>query len=666
MDLLGGVLTAATVGFFAAAGTGAAHRTAGYAVALAASVLLFVASVGALAFGGAHGIAWVGPLGETESLALDGLSAFFTLAASIVWIATSAYSIYYDDQSSSLLSVFYGLTLGAIALLIACTSWVYFLVGWETMTLASYGMILQARGPSGRVFDAAFVFLAFGEASTLFVLVAVAGLRFASGSFLEAAVSSGGILPSVVFACALVGFGLKMGVAPFHMSEWLPIAHSSAPSNASAVLSSTLTLAGVYGLFRVLSVLSGPPIWWGAVTLGIGAVSVLLGALFASVSEHTKGLPAYSTIENNGLVLVALGIALIARADGLTDLMVFALFAAFYQALAHALAKTAVFLAAGYVEHSAHTFDLNSIRGRVKGSDPAGFAGTVAAVLSLAAAPPLAGFVSEWMILEALFQSYRFTPQATQFIGLVAGAAVALAAGLILVAMVKFLGFTLLWKPAPGDTARPTRGLGVPIAFVGAVVLGIGVGAPWVLRFVAPSVGAFLGTPVAAPVGGLLSVPNGWSILSGSPFGILSPPVIPLALAAGGAVAFGYYALGRRAGSRRVPTWMAGSPEGRPGETYSSFGYSTGIRIMMDSVLWTREIRTRSGDVTTAGIASPAVYNVELEVLDVFKLFYDRLVRFGDAVAFGLKRAVMPGRLGQYLVYVLFATLFVVIYVAAA
>ncbi len=666
MDALGLLLTAAVVGLFGAAVASVLRPKAGYWVALVSSVLLFVAALGALLYGGAHGIQWAGPLGETETLALDGLSAFFALAASIVWMATSAYSVAYDDRSSPLLAMFYSLTLGAIALLIACTSFLYFLIGWETMTLASYGMILQARGRSGRIFDAAFVFLAFGEASTLFILVAVAGLRFASGSFLETPVAAtAGLLPSVVFACALVGFGLKMGVAPFHMSEWLPIAHSSAPSNASAVLSSTLTLAGVYGLFRVLSLLPGPPVWWGAVVLGIGAVSVLLGALFASVSEHTKGLPAYSTIENNGLVLVALGVALIAQSENLIDLMVFALFAAFYQALAHALAKTAVFLAAGYVEHSAHTFDLNSVRGRVKGTDAVGFAGTVAAVLSLAAAPPLAGFVSEWMILEALFQSYRFTPQATQFIGLLAGAAVALAAGLILVAMVKFLGFTLLWKPTPGPSGRPSRGLGLPIAFVGAVVVGIGVMAPWVLRFLTPAVSGFFGAPVTAPTGGLLSIPIGWSILSGAPFGILSPPVVPLGLLAGSAVALGYYALGRRRPSRRVPIWMAGSPEGRPGETYTAFGYSTGIRVMMDSVLWTREVRTRSGQVTTAGIASPVAYNVELEVLDVFKLFYDQLVRVGESIASGLKRGIMPGRLGQYLAYILVVALVVVIYVAA-
>jgi len=666
MDAAGVVLTAAVVGLFAGAPLSLVRREVGYATTLVASVLLLIAAVWALGFGSVHGLGWSGPLGDPESLTLDGLSAFFALAAAIVWVATSAYSLGYDDRPTPVLAVCYSLTLGAIALLVASSSWLLFLVGWEVMTLASYGMILQARGRPARVFSASFVFLAFGEASTLLVFVAIAALHGVTGTFSEVPALAAGSLGTVVFVAALVGFGLKMGVAPFHMSEWLPIAHSSAPSNASAVLSSTLTLAGAYGLFRVLSVLPAPPLWWGAVMLAIGAISVLLGALFAAVSEHTKGLPAYSTIENNGLILVALGIALIARSNDLPDLYVFALFAAFYQAIAHAIAKTALFLSAGYAEHSAHTFDLNALGGRSKGVDGPAYLGTLAASLSLAAAPPLAGFVSEWMVLEALFQSYRFSPEWVQFVGLLAGAAVALAAGLILVAMVKFVGFTLLWRPRPVAGGARAPSLGAPIAAAGAVIFGIGVGAPWLLRFLTPAVAALAGGPVVAPVAGLLAVPNGWSIVSGSPFGILSPPVIPIALVLGGLVAFGYYELGSRARPRRVEPWMAGTPPGRERETYTSFGYSTGVRIMMSSVLATREVRTRVGSVTQAELATPVSYNVELEVLDLFKVFYDELVQFGESLSAALKEGLMPGRLGRYLAYILIVTLAVVIYVAWA
>jgi len=660
------VLTVAVAGFFVGALFAPLGRRLSYAIALVSSVLFLGAGIIALAFGSFAGPSWTDPIGGAESIALDGLSGFFTIAAGLVWVATSAYSLWYDHRPSALLAAAYCVTLGSIALLLASTDLVFFLIGWEGMTIAAYAMILQAIGRRDRVFSAAFVFLAFGEVSTLLVIVTAAALHAASGSFSLAPVVTTSWLASLVFVAALLGFGLKMGIAPFHLSEWLPIAHSSAPSNASAVLSSTLTLAGVYGLFRVVSLLPSPPAWWGALTLVIGAISVLLGALFAAVSEHTKGLPAYSTIENNGLILVALGVALIARSESLGDLYAFALFAAFFQAIAHAVAKTALFLSAGYVEHSAKTFDLNSVDGRAKVTGQAAFLGTAAASLSLAAAPPFAGFVSEWMILEALFQSYRFSSIYLQFIGLLAGAAVALAAGLIVVAMVKFFGFAYLWHPRSTSPGEKSSGLGAVVLAVGGVVVGLGVAAPWILRALTPSVSALAGTSIVAPVGSLLDVPAGWSILSGAPFGILSPPMVPIVLAVGTVVGAGYFLLGRAKRSRRVDPWMAGSAPGAAGEVYNSFGYSTGLRVMFSSFFGTREVRSARGAQVTAGVATPEAYNVELDVLDVFKAFYEGLVRFGEDLSSYLKAAIMPGHLGRYLFYVLIAVLFVVIYTAAA
>jgi len=664
MDLFGIVLTLSIASFFAGAGLAPLDRRIAYGATLVGAVGFILVAARTILLGAVQGALWVGPLGEPESFGLDGLSAFFALAAGCVWVSTSVYSLYYDEGPSPLLALTYAITLGSIAVLVSASSFLLFLIGWESMTLASFGMILQATGRSPRIFSAALVFLAFGEASTLFVFLAVAGLRVAAGSFAILPVAISGPLAAFVFVAGLIGFGLKMGVAPFHMSEWLPIAHSSAPSNASAVLSSTLTLAGAYGLFRILSLLPSPPIWWGAVTLSIGAVSALLGALFASVSEHTKGLPAYSTIENNGLILVALGAALVARSEDLTTLYVFALFAAFYQAFVHAVAKTALFLSAGYVEHATHTFDLNAVQGRAKDGARGAVAGALIAPLSLAAAPPLAGFVSEWMILEALFQSFRFSPPAMQFVGLLAGAAVALAAGLVLVAMVKYIAFSTVWQPArPGPAQRPA-GLGTVLAGMAVALVALGVGAPWLLRFLAPSVAAFAHVAVVAPVSGLLSIPYGWSIVSGAPFGIISPPAVTIGLAVGLLPALAYYALGGRTRARRVDPWMAGSPPGRSGETFTSFGFSTGVRIMFRSILGTREVRARSDRGIRAELLTPLAYNVELEVLDPFKVLYDSLVRFGLGLSAALKESIMPGHVGRYLGYLLIATLVVFVYVA--
>jgi formate hydrogenlyase subunit 3/multisubunit Na+/H+ antiporter MnhD subunit len=656
-------LLLALVLFFAAAPIALASRRAAYATLAGASLVWVGVSLLALLHGPFTPLSYTGPFGEPEGLGLDALSGFFGLVAGLVWAGVSVYSLEYDDRPGPGLAMGFALTLGSIALLLASSSFVLFLAAWEGMTLASFWMILEAAGPAERVRSAGFVFLAFGEGSTLLLALAAAGLYAGSGSF-SLLHSSAGPYASLVFLAALVGFGLKMGIAPFHMSEWLPIAHSSAPSNASAVLSATLTLAGTYGLFRVLSLLPVGPSWWGALVLSVGAVSALLGALFASVSEHLKGLPAYSTIENNGLILVALGVALIARTSGLTELFTFALFAALFQALVHAVAKGALFLLSGYLEHRSRTFDLNRVDGRGKSGDPAAFGGGLVAALSFAAAPPLAGFVSEWMILEALFQSYRFPGPELEFLGLLAGAAVALSAGLALIAMTKLAGFGLLWNPRARLSPRRPSGLGAAIAALAALVVGFGIFAPWILGFLRPAAENFAHASLAAPVGQLLSLPAGWSILSGSPFGILSPPALPLALGLGVLAAIAYWAMGGSSRYRRVPLWSTGQPGGIPGTTYSAFAYSTGIRLMLSSLLGTREVRRRAGGRLSAEIATPEVYDVELEVLDLFKFVYDALARAGLVFSDALKELIMPGRPGRYLAYILLVTLGVLVYLA--
>lgn len=655
---------------FAALPLAGLDRRAAYGATLVGSGLLLLAAAASAAFGPPPVLSWASPLGGAEGIGLDGLSAYFALIAAVVWIGTTAFARRDDRERSPAFAAAYAVTIASIALLLSARDSIVFLLGWEGMTLGVFAMILRGTGPRPRVYPAAFLFLAFGEGSTLALLLAFAGLRAGTGSFQWAALSDSGGLGAAIFLSALVGFGLKMGVAPFQMGEWRPIAHAAPPVPASAVLSATVTLAGVYGLFRVVMLLgTGPDAWGGALMIGIGAVTALLGALLASVSEHTQALPAYSTIENNGLVLVALGVALTARAEGLTPLFTFALFAALFQVFAHAIAKAALFLYAGYLERRRGTFDLNP-EGRAAKEPPGpAEAGALLAGLSLAAAPPMAGFVSEWMILEALFQSYEFTGPGLRFVGLLAGAAVALAAGLMAVAMVKFLGFARWGRPSGGPTGPAGRARGAAVLGLSGVVLGLGIGAPLVLALAAVPARSFVGHAVVVPVSTAanLAVPAGWTILSGSPFGLLSPPAVPILIGAGLLVGLGYFALGGGPRWRRSEPWMAGNAtEDLPAERYTAFGFSTGLRVMFSSLLGTREVRRRTGAVHRAELATPEPYDVEGEGIDPLRVVYDELV--GGALALsGLARsAIMPGRLGQYVAYLLVTAVVVIGYLAWA
>lgn len=183
----------------------------------------------------------------------------------------------------------------------------------------------------------------------------------------------------------LLGFGTKAGVFPLH--TWLPDAHSEAPAPASALLSGALLNCALFAICQVTAILkvsehallaTSLPVIWGALT-------ALAASFFLIHQFGIKRLWAYSSVENVGIMLFAIGL-------GSAPLF-------FFQALNHSLAKVALFLLSGNIIQSAGTKDLSHIRGILQVSPSWGitFAAAAAAVTGM---PPFGGFVAEWMILS--------------------------------------------------------------------------------------------------------------------------------------------------------------------------------------------------------------------------------------------------------------------------
>jgi len=287
----GDVLSGLTVSLFVTLGIGVLlgpfSKKAAYSMGILGSALGVLLSLLVLIDGGTLTIdLWQITPTTSAQIVVSQFSSYFLLISSLVWVGTCLYSVRYDDDYPNTLSSLLLLTILSMVLILVSGDAIMFLIGWESMTIASFFMILEGKGNSEGVRNAAFLFLAFGEGSSVFIMLSFAGLFSSVGSFDFLGLTSVGAtgwIASWVFVTALIGFGLKMGIAPFHMSEWLPIAHSSAPSNASALLSATLTLMGVYGLITVISHLPQYELWWGWLALVIGGISALLGALFASV-----------------------------------------------------------------------------------------------------------------------------------------------------------------------------------------------------------------------------------------------------------------------------------------------------------------------------------------------------------------------------------------------
>src|SRR6516165_9802962 len=116
---------------------------------------------------------------------------------------------------------------------------------------------------------------------------------------------------------------MKAGVMPLHV--WLPNAHAVAPSHVSAIMSGVIIKMGIYGLVRITSLVPHPPVAWGGALLGLGAVSGVLGVALAIGQHDLKRLLAYSSVENIGIIVMGVGLALIGRSLGREDWVILGL-----------------------------------------------------------------------------------------------------------------------------------------------------------------------------------------------------------------------------------------------------------------------------------------------------------------------------------------------------
>ena len=358
------------------------------------------------------------------------------------------------------------------------------LVAWELMALTSLLLVLAEHRLRPAVAEAGAWYAGMtqaGLAAILGGLVLFAG-EAGGESFTELRSAAAGMPPAVrslVFVLTFVGFGSKAGMVPLHV--WLPRAHPEAPSHVSALMSAAMVKLGVYGLIRVwFDLLGGGPRWWGLLVLAAGVLSALYGVLQASVCTDLKRLLGYSTTENVGLILIAVGAAGMFAAEGDRPLAALLMAAALLHAVNHAAFKALLFLGAGSVLRATGLRDLDRLGGLVARMPVT--TGLVAfGALAAAALPPGNGFVSEWLLLQGLIHSLGGPGSPTVIVAVVmplAVGAVALTAGLGAAAFVKAFGVGFLARPRSAAAAAavespPSMRAGMGVAGVACAVLAL-------------------------------------------------------------------------------------------------------------------------------------------------------------------------------------------------
>jgi formate hydrogenlyase subunit 3/multisubunit Na+/H+ antiporter MnhD subunit len=583
---------------------------------------------------------WGIPFGSF-SLTLDPLSAAFLAPVSLIGALGALYASAYfrphhGDRPPGIPIAAYNLLLAAMALVTLASNWVLFLFAWEGMTLASYALVVTDH-EERVVRGAGILYLVSAHVATaalliLFLLLAGHG-EFGIGAL---AVARSAAPAGLLFALALVGFGTKAGIAPLHI--WLPDAHSAAPSHVSALMSGVMVALGFYGLARFLPLLGPATAMQAIVLIALGAGGAVVAIAHALVQRDVKRVLAYSTVENAGLVTLAIGVARLAQWAGLPALETLAWTAALLHLWNHAIFKSLMFLGVGAAARSIGSRDLELWGGVLRAWPLAGTLILIGAG-ALASLPGMNGFVSEWLILRSVLGGAleMHGPMRGALVAAFAMAALALA--LALANAVRLVGIGLLGRPrsAAAAAAGPPATLMVaPMALLAALcILGgcFGPSFAHALRHVvamltpdapAPELGSIL-TPIAQVAGLLIAVTLLLAVLRA--------------------------ALGRGREVRHAPTWGCGYSTPTARMQYTASSLSEPIVRLLAPVLRTR-VRWSGIPSTWPQAASWSSQTLDRAITDLYRPAIERIGR----MAFRL-RGMQEARVTTYLRYVVLALL---------
>ncbi|NJL50755.1 MAG: hydrogenase 4 subunit B, partial [Blastochloris sp.] len=379
---------------------------------------------------------------------IDSLSLVFLAVVNGTAALVSLFAVGYgrSEHPGRVLALYPLFLIGMNVVLIADDAFT-FLLGWEFMSLASWGMV-AARHEDPEATRAAHLYLVMACGGAFALLFAFGVLAGHAGDYSFAAIRARTLadwMPELALALIMIGTGSKAGLVPLHV--WLPLAHPAAPSHVSALMSGAMTKVAIYGTIRLVLDLMPEPQWhWALPFLLAGISTALIGLLQALVERDLKRLLAFSTIENIGIIYVALGLAVAFTAAKLPAPAAVALTAALFHVANHAVMKSLMFCGAGAVLHAAHSKDLEKLGGLLNRMPMTGALMLVGAA-AISALPPLNGFASEWLVFQAVLASPQLPVEGLRFLVPAVGAVLALVAALAAACFVRAYGIAFLGRP---------------------------------------------------------------------------------------------------------------------------------------------------------------------------------------------------------------------------
>ncbi len=429
---------------------------------------------------------WNVPLGSFF-IQIDPISAVFLmpilgLSAVAAVYGTEYLSSYREKKNLGVPWFFYNLLVIGMVLVVVARNGLLFLVAWEVMSLASFFLVtFEYERPMVR--RAGCIYLVAMHIGTAFLIVFFILLGSHAGSLdFDTVPAIPSSLASTLFLLAVVGFGTKAGFMPLHV--WLPHAHPAAPSHVSAVMSGVMIKTGIYGLVRTLTILGAPPAWWCWLLIAIGAVSGVLGVLFALAQHDVKRLLAYSSVENIGIITMGLGIGLLGVHTNSPTLAVLGFAGGLLHVMNHAVFKGLLFLGAGAVLHSSGTGNIDSLGGLIKRMPWTAWTFLVGAI-AISGLPPLNGFVSEFLIYLGAFKNDMIGGLDVVIPAVIIIGSMALIGGLALACFARAFGAIFLGHPrriAPPQAHEVGWGMKSSMGILAALCVLLGVFCPQVMK----------------------------------------------------------------------------------------------------------------------------------------------------------------------------------------
>ena len=340
----------------------------------------------------------------TESLALsfrlDALGKIFAVLVSVIWPPVTFYAFEYLKRRppEERFFAFFLTTLGILIGIACAANFLTLYLFYELLTFATLPLVMHSQ--KQEAIRAAMKYLFYSITGACLALTGFfffyrygVSTDFTPGGVLDATklVGKENLMLTASFL-TLVGFGAKAGLVPLH--AWLPTAHPVAPTPASAVLSGLITKAGVVAIIRTIYFLAGPRFlrgtWVQTTMLSLSLLTIFMGSMLAYMEKHLKKRIAYSSVSQVSYIVLGL---MLLTPDGVTG--------ALLQLVAHAFAKSCLFLSAGVIIYfrlsDSNYHYVDQLRGVGK-ELPVTLACFTLASMSLIGVPPTGGFVGKWFL----------------------------------------------------------------------------------------------------------------------------------------------------------------------------------------------------------------------------------------------------------------------------